>query len=102
CLAKDPDDRWQTARDLLRELTWEREGDSTTRATPAATTRRAIRSVVAAAAALAIAALAILSIYLYRRQAPSSTPGISFSVYPPDGTKFPRGTAEMAVSPDGS
>ena len=27
---------------------------------------------------------------------------ISFSIYPPEGTKFPRGTAEMAVSPDGS
>src|ERR1700692_4518994 len=26
CLAKDPDDRWQTARDLTRELKWASEG----------------------------------------------------------------------------
>ncbi|MBI3493116.1 MAG: protein kinase [Acidobacteria bacterium] len=28
CLAKDPDDRWQTARDLLRELQWLAERDA--------------------------------------------------------------------------
>ena len=28
CLAKDPEDRWQTTRDMLRELQWIAEADS--------------------------------------------------------------------------
>ena len=28
CLAKDPDDRWQTARDLFAELIWIADGES--------------------------------------------------------------------------
>ena len=28
CMAKDPDDRWQTASDLCRELKWISEGGS--------------------------------------------------------------------------
>jgi eukaryotic-like serine/threonine-protein kinase len=36
CLAKDPDDRWQTARDLFLELKWIAEGGSQVVQSPAA------------------------------------------------------------------
>jgi len=36
CLAKDADDRWQSARDVLRELQWIKSGASQGAATPAA------------------------------------------------------------------
>ena len=37
CLAKEPDDRWQTARDLHQELKWIAEGGSQGGVTTAAT-----------------------------------------------------------------
>ena len=44
CMAKDPDQRWQTARDLIHELEWIRE-DSASGAHPASTS--GVRSVAA-------------------------------------------------------
>ena len=98
CLAKDPVERWQTAKDLLRELRWVRD-DRTIQAAPAASLRNARRAAVAAAA-LAAGLLVVAAIGLTRQPPPASR--VSFSIYPPEGTRFPRGTAEMAVSPDGS
>ena len=98
CLAKDPDERWQTAKDLLRELRWVRD-DRTIQAAPAASLRNARRAAVAAAA-LAAGLLVVAAIGLTRQPPPASR--VSFSIYPPEGARFPRGTAEMAVSPDGS
>ena len=105
CLAKDPDERWQTARDLLPRADlgarW-RCGDSSSLRRPAV--HRSVPSHwrVAAAPSRSRHSQAY-AMYSSRRPAPAAAPGhhVSPSTRQP-GTKFPRGTAEMAVSPDGS
>ena len=47
CLAKDPDERWQSAGDLWKELRWISEGGSQIREPIAAAVRRAVRPRVA-------------------------------------------------------
>ena len=98
CLAKDPEERWQTSQDLLRALRWIREDGSTPAATPPA--RTGWQVALAASALTAIAAL-ILATVFGARPAERSAP-ISFQVFAPEGARFPRGTAEMAISPDGT
>ena len=69
CLAKDPADRWQTARDLLAELEWIAEGGASTSVAaplPAADRKRGrlYRTLLAAVALLAAAMVAPAFLYL--------------------------------------
>jgi eukaryotic-like serine/threonine-protein kinase len=101
CLAKDPDERWQTAKDLLRELRWLRN-DAALNA-PAPSLKRAPRQATVVAAACAVAASAVaLVLAWFAWQPDRPAPCVDFQIYPPTGATFPRGAAEMAVSPDGS
>ena len=104
CLAKDPAERWQTAKDLLRELQWVRD-DRDTHIAPSAANARAVsrRRVIAVAILAVTAAIAIgVGVAGVTRRPVQTAARISFPIYPPEGTRFPRGAVEMAVSPDGS
>ena len=101
CLAKDPDERWQTAKDMLRELRWVRD-DGRARETAASDARRVSRRRVLATTMLMLAAALAAAGVVLSISRPSAPTRISFAIHPPDGTRFPRGAAEMAVSPDGT
>jgi serine/threonine protein kinase len=99
CLAKDPDQRWQTAADLHDELQWIAAGGGGA----AAVRRRRPWLPWGIAAALAlIAAGAIL------RPGDPATPALTawkLSVLPPPGVELPQvgsGSSTPEVSPDGS
>jgi Tol biopolymer transport system component len=67
CLAKDPADRWQTARDVLAELEWIAAGGADVASAPIVRSKRvSLYRVLAAAGGLA-AGLGLASAYLYFR-----------------------------------
>jgi Tol biopolymer transport system component/tRNA A-37 threonylcarbamoyl transferase component Bud32 len=97
CLAKDPDDRWQTARDLLRELQWVAMGETDagdTRTTPQSLGRPRL---LAALALAGFAAAAGLGYFVGVRGASSTAPAVRVARL----TDFLGLEEYPAVSPDG-
>jgi serine/threonine protein kinase len=96
CLQKDPNDRWQSASDIIEALGWVRGGEG---AAPVVATERPStrwRSIAMATAVLAIAALIGVALLFFRKT--SDTP-LWVSVIPPN-TNF-AGTPTLALSPNG-
>jgi eukaryotic-like serine/threonine-protein kinase len=93
CLAKDPDDRWQTAHDLLLQLRWIAGSDP---ATPAAAGRQrwVIQATVAAAVVMGAALATPLALYF--RDVPDTAP---FQFRTP---VIGLTSSEISVSPDGT
>ncbi len=109
CLAKDPDDRWQSAGDLMRELRWIVQGaaDAAAVVDREFTSSRPGRERVAWAVAAAASLIALFVYLPYFDRMPATGPGSGFelTVLPPDGSSFrPVGglAATPEISPDGS
>ena len=110
CLAKDPEERWQSAADLKRELRWIAESSQAglSGASPAAKTPgRAGGS--SRALAWAVAGLLLLGgIYIAGelvRRRPAPPPPIHSFLVPPEGAAFHLTgdeAAPIAISPDGA
>ena len=103
CLAKDPDERFQTAHDLKLQLKWIAEGGSKAGVPAPVGARRKLREVIAwgLAAIMAVSGLILAARYYSARQLPE-TP-LFVSVIPPAGV-FPDTWGKNGppqVSPDG-
>ena len=101
-LAKDPDERWQTARDLMSELQWILDEGSRGSAAAAPSIRRRGRL-----ALLAVGAVAALAGFAARSTLWVTTrpvaPPVHLSFFRPAGTELTNtGRPVLAISPDGT
>ena len=99
CLAKDPEERWQNARDLRDELKWITEGSSQVSVPVPVVGRRNWWTLLpwAAVAMLSVAMLSLATVHF--REQSADLPRIVFTVSRPT-THQPTGVAP-ALSPDG-
>jgi serine/threonine protein kinase/Tol biopolymer transport system component len=98
CLQKDPEERWQSAHDLKRELTWISEGTGVKSLAPVRRRRELMFAVVAAAALIVAAAS------LWRHRSGNVTPAAPFvaSLALPEAVQSSVVNGPMAFSPDGT
>jgi Tol biopolymer transport system component len=98
CLAKDPEERWQSAHDVGGELKWIAQVGSQAGAPAPVVQRRKRRErfAWAAFAAATVVALGLAAGYL--RRAPQALPAIRSNLPLPEGTIL----VQLAASPDGT
>jgi Tol biopolymer transport system component len=104
CLAKDPDDRWQTAHDVMLQLKWIAEGGSQAGVPAPLVARRRSRERLAwgVAALLALSTVALAALYLARPR--PVLRAVRSSLLPPEKTTYhfiSDAGGPPALSPDG-
>jgi hypothetical protein len=99
CLAKDPEDRWQSAHDIGRELKWIAEGSQAGVPAPV-TSRRRTREMTAWSAAAVCLLLAVAALALLLRRPAVQAPVVRLSLDMPVRAPF-EGFDHATLSPDG-
>jgi Tol biopolymer transport system component/predicted Ser/Thr protein kinase len=107
CLAKDPDDRWQTARDLEVELKWIGEGDSQVVLVPTAATKgiRALRRrglIVSVGALVLVAVVTGLAVWNLKPSPPQPVTRTVINLPPGQHLAGLEGGPAVALSFDGT
>ena len=100
CLAKDPENRWQSAADVGRQLQWT-QASGAGRGSPDApqANRRRLIALTTASTLIAILATAAITRRLSTSPSPAARLQLArFAIHPPDGHSFDR---MHSLSPDG-
>ncbi len=98
CLAKDPEERWQTAHDVKLQLEWIAEGGSVVGLPAPVAARRKSREKLAWVAAVAAAAAASLFAVGYFLRTPEAPRQVRFQIAPPQQLSQ---IGSPRLSPDG-
>ncbi|MEX2662104.1 MAG: protein kinase, partial [Vicinamibacterales bacterium] len=98
CLAKDPEDRWHTARDVAAELQWVAQGGSKVGLPAVVSGRRKVREHLAWAACVVATVAAIGFAVAWNQRAPEPAPVVRFPLVTPAAVQNP---SPPVVSPDG-
>ncbi|MGE5277433.1 MAG: protein kinase domain-containing protein [Acidobacteriota bacterium] len=104
CLAKDPEDRFQTAHDVKLQLQWIAEGGSQAGLPAPVVARRKNREKVAWVVAAVAAVAAGLFAFGYFRRAPVERRAMRSFLLPPEKSAFDTSginSGALSVSPDG-
>jgi len=104
CLQKDPDDRWQTAHDVMLELKWIEEGGSQAGVAAPVVHRRRVRERAAWSVAMVASLLAVVLAIAYMRLLRSPAPVLRTSINPPPKVTLAlsgENIGSLTVSPDG-
>ena len=94
CIAKNPDDRWQSAHDLLLQLRWIAQEDAETSIQPAAS-----RTLLRALLVVGVLAAVLTAVVVYLKMTQPALGAVTrFQIYPPENRTF---GSPGNISPDG-
>ena len=102
CLAKAPENRWQSASDLCEALRWVSAGQwPESSAAPAARRIRSRERIAWGIAGGAVLALLAVTGLMIRRAPAPRVEASQFVILPPEKSTFAPSTGAQAISPDG-
>src|SRR5206468_4879946 len=101
CIAKDPDDRFQTAHDVKLQLEWIVEGGSQAGVPAPVASRRRSRERVWIIATAGLTLLSAVLVFVAMRNRPEPPRTIATSILPPEKATFDLQGGPMTLSPDG-